>query len=63
MIGFIERLKAIETREELNEAVHDFAVLQTIIDRDTNETLLTIAFLFGVSDERSQYQIYRVNDE
>uniref|UniRef100_A0A087XBX8 TEA domain transcription factor 3 n=2 Tax=Poecilia TaxID=8080 RepID=A0A087XBX8_POEFO len=65
MINFIHKLKHLPEKYMMNSVLENFTILQVVSNRDTQETLLCIAFVFEVStsEHGAQYHVYRlVND-
>ena len=62
MINFIHKLKDLPEKYMMNSVLENFTILQIVSNRDTNETLLCIAFVFevSVSDNGTQHHIYRL---
>ena len=62
MVNFIHKLKDLPEKYMMNSVLENFTILQVISNRDTNETLLCIAFVFevSVSDNGAQHHIYRL---
>lgn len=62
MVNFIHKLKDLPEKYMMNSVLENFTILQVICNRDTNETLLCIAFVFevSVSDNGAQHHIYRL---
>ena len=51
MIKFIYILKNLENKNEMNTVLENFTLLQQVINRDTDELLFCIAFVFESSGE------------
>lgn len=65
MINFIHKLKQLPEKYMMNSVLENFTILQVVSNRETQETLLCIAFVFEVStsEHGAQYHVYRlVND-
>ncbi|KAF3696923.1 Transcriptional enhancer factor TEF-5 Cardiac-enriched TEA domain transcription factor 1 [Channa argus] len=65
MINFIHKLKHLPEKYMMNSVLENFTILQVVSNRETQETLLCIAFVFEVStsEHGAQYHVYRlVND-
>lgn len=62
MVSFIRKLKELPEAYMRNSVLENFTVLLAVSNRDTNETLLCIAFVFevSVSDNGAQHHIYRL---
>lgn len=65
MINFIHKLKHLPEKYMMNSVLENFTILQVISNRDTQETLLCIAFVFEVStsEHGAQHHIYRLVKE
>lgn len=62
-ISLLERLRTLPDRQHMNSLLNEFAVLQTVTDRETHEVLFTVAFMFEVSEgEGTHCQIYRLGE-
>lgn len=62
MINFIHKLKDLPEKYMMNSVLENFTILQVISNRETQETLLCIAFVFevSVSDNGAQHHVYRL---
>ncbi|KAM4741166.1 TEA domain family member 3 b isoform 2-T2 [Anableps anableps] len=62
MINFIHKLKHLPEKYMMNSVLENFTILQVVTNRDTQETLLCIAFVFEVSSSEhgAQYHVYRL---
>uniref|UniRef100_A0A3Q4BD15 Transcriptional enhancer factor TEF-5 n=1 Tax=Mola mola TaxID=94237 RepID=A0A3Q4BD15_MOLML len=62
MINFIHKLKHLPEKYMMNSVLENFTILQVVTNRDTQETLLCIAFVFEVStsEHGAQYHVYRL---
>ncbi|XP_060046274.1 transcriptional enhancer factor TEF-3 isoform X2 [Erinaceus europaeus] len=65
MINFIHKLKHLPEKYMMNSVLENFTILQVVINRDTEETLLCLAFVFEVSasEHGAQHHIYRLVKE
>ncbi|XP_055915713.1 protein scalloped isoform X1 [Eupeodes corollae] len=65
MINFIQKLKNLPERYMMNSVLENFTILQVIASRDTQETLLCIAYVFEVAAQNSgaTHHIYRLIKE
>ncbi|XP_041952655.1 transcriptional enhancer factor TEF-5 isoform X1 [Alosa pseudoharengus] len=62
MINFIHKLRHLPEKYMMNSVLENFTILQVVTNRDTQETLLCIAFVFEVStsEHGAQYHVYRL---
>ncbi|XP_072419507.1 transcriptional enhancer factor TEF-5-like isoform X5 [Chiloscyllium punctatum] len=62
MINFIHKLKHLPEKYMMNSVLENFTILQVVTNRDTQETLLCIAFVFEVStsEHGAQHHVYRL---
>uniref|UniRef100_A0A674MWZ5 TEA domain transcription factor 3 n=1 Tax=Takifugu rubripes TaxID=31033 RepID=A0A674MWZ5_TAKRU len=65
MINFIHKLKHLPEKYMMNSVLENFTILQVVSNRETQETLLCIAFVFEVStsEHGAQYHVYRLVDD
>uniref|UniRef100_A0A8C4R704 TEA domain family member 1b n=1 Tax=Eptatretus burgeri TaxID=7764 RepID=A0A8C4R704_EPTBU len=65
MINFIHKLKHLPEKYMMNSVLENFTILQVVSSRDTQETLLCIAYVFEVStsEHGAQHHIYRLVKE
>lgn len=65
MINFIIRLKLLPERHMMNSVLENFTIQQLVTNRDTNETLLCLAYIFEVStsEHGAQHQMYQLVSE
>lgn len=63
MNNFIHKLKKLPERRMMNSVLDNFTILQLVTNKDTQEPLLCIAFVFEVSDDSvPQYRLFRLTD-
>ncbi|XP_034028392.1 transcriptional enhancer factor TEF-5 isoform X5 [Thalassophryne amazonica] len=62
MINFIHKLKHLPEKYMMNSVLENFTILQVVSNRETQETLLCVAFVFEVStsEHGAQYHVYRL---
>ncbi|CAG2169944.1 unnamed protein product [Oppiella nova] len=61
MINFIHKLKNLPEKYMMNSVLENFTILQVVTNRETQETLLCIAYVFEVSETTgTQHHIYRL---
>ncbi|XP_054160531.1 transcriptional enhancer factor TEF-1-like [Oppia nitens] len=61
MINFIHKLKNLPEKYMMNSVLENFTVLQVVTNRETQETLLCMAYVFEVSETAgTQHHIYRL---
>ncbi|OUC48108.1 TEA domain protein [Trichinella nativa] len=61
MNNFIHKLKKLPERYMMNSVLENFTILQLVTTKETQETLLCIAFVFEISDgDGSQHRVYRL---
>lgn len=62
MINFVHKLKQLPEKYMMNSVLENFTILQVVSNRDTQETLLCLAYVFEVStsEHGAQHHIYRL---
>lgn len=65
LINFIQKLKTLPEKYMMNSVLENFTILQVVSHRETEETLLCIAYVFEVSSSEhgAQHTIYRLMKE
>ncbi|XP_029633364.1 transcriptional enhancer factor TEF-1-like isoform X1 [Octopus sinensis] len=65
MINFIHKLKHLPEKYMMNSVLENFTILQVVTNRETQETLVCIAYVFEVStsEHGDQHHIYRLVKE
>ncbi|XP_042529199.1 transcriptional enhancer factor TEF-3 [Dipodomys spectabilis] len=65
MVNFLHKLKHLPEPYMMNSVLENFTVLQVVSNRDTQETLLCIAYVFEVSASAhgAQHHVYRLVKE
>lgn len=65
MINFIHKLKHLPEKYMMNSVLENFTILQVVTNRETQETLMCIAFVFEVStsEHGAQYHVYRLTKD
>lgn len=62
MVSFIHRLKHLPEKFMMNSVLENFTILQVVTNRETQETLLALAYVFEVSanETGSKHRVYRL---
>ncbi|XP_020619315.1 transcriptional enhancer factor TEF-1-like isoform X1 [Orbicella faveolata] len=62
MINFVHKLKQLPEKYMMNSVLENFTILQVLSNRETQETLLCLAYVFEVStsEHGAQHHIYRL---
>jgi len=62
LINFIHKLKTLPEKYMMNSVLENFTIQQVVVHKETQETLLCIAYVFEVStsEHGAQYHIYRL---
>ena len=62
MVSFIHRLKHLPEKFMMNSVLENFTMLQVVTNRETQETLLALAYVFEVSanETGSKHRVYRL---
>ncbi|XP_029441596.1 transcriptional enhancer factor TEF-4 isoform X2 [Rhinatrema bivittatum] len=65
LINFIHKLKQLPEKYMMNSVLENFTILQVVTNRDTQELLLCVAYVFEVSTSAcgTQYHTYRLVKE
>ncbi|XP_030053786.1 transcriptional enhancer factor TEF-4 [Microcaecilia unicolor] len=65
LINFIHKLKQLPEKYMMNSVLENFTILQVVTNRDTQELLLCVAYVFEIStsERGTQYHIYRLVKE
>ncbi|XP_069437614.1 transcriptional enhancer factor TEF-3 isoform X7 [Ovis canadensis] len=65
MVNFIHKLRHLPEKHMMNSVLENFTILQVVTNRDTQETLLCVAYVFEVSasEHGAQHHIYRLVKE
>lgn len=62
VVNFIHKLKRLPEKYMMNSVLENFTILQVVSNRDTQETLLCVAYVFEVSSAAhgTQHHVYRL---
>jgi len=62
MVSFIHRLKHLPERYMMNSVLENFTILQVVSNRETQETLLCLAYVFEVctNNDGPKHRVYRL---
>lgn len=65
MVSFIHRLKHLPEKYMMNSVLENFTILQVVTNRETQETLLCLAYVFEVvtDNEGPKHRVYRLIKE
>ena len=60
MVHFIERLRSLDSLDNMNRVLENFSVQQVLIDTATSTVLMCTGFLFAVHTQAPQHTIYKL---
>ncbi|KAL6067138.1 Transcriptional enhancer factor TEF-3 [Balamuthia mandrillaris] len=62
--SFVDQVRSMQSKEEIDSALHSLSVLQTVTDRATQQPLLSLVLLFdgdlGEGSHRPLHQLFRL---